>query len=468
MQYSFEIVRKVYLRQFIIELNDIPINTHQDDYESFIKLFKKSKDYTKVNALLKTIQILDNTNLTQEDVQTSLATLHSSHKDKETKRLIANLSVVLQGKLPKLFDSFNLNSKKKYLRNTFWKLRASLPELLNKNIRTLYDISTSEYEDALNKVNFEEIFLNFEKRVLPLREKISNRKDYHFPLYDTMNCTYLTHDEIVHDSTHGNYLKYFYLALFQSAKYILLSKILVQKNRRISLIKTNSQKQKLSHNKNIAYDVSEMLTLKNLGKNRTNVYMVNLAHYLQLTPFEAFDFSNYYLGKGNSINIKKNVDLEIMENSFYAIHKSLFPNYILYKHSIFDSREEDTFVLKKASNILLTMLLEGAQKEYRALTQEEKQRKHDAYGIIIHAIQQKIMNELQNPKITSPQDNKALGKMIEKCCATMYNDVEEVIQKFPEAYHYLSARLNLELQIVYRITFRFIKESVTNQDISSK
>lgn len=128
MKYPFDTVRQVYLRRFLAELNDIAINTPQDDYEAFIKLFKKSKDYIKTNALLKTIEILDNTNLTKKDVQTLLTTLNlrTSHQDKETKIVIANLNAVLQCELPKLFKSFHTDARKKYLRNTFRKVKASL------------------------------------------------------------------------------------------------------------------------------------------------------------------------------------------------------------------------------------------------------------------------------------------------------------------------------------------------------
>lgn len=113
MKYPFETVRQVYLRQFIVQLNDVVINTPQDDYETFMKLFKKSKDYTKTNALLNTIKILDNTNLMKKDVQRLLIELNSktSHQDKETKIIIANLNTVVQCDLPKLFKSYGLIKK---------------------------------------------------------------------------------------------------------------------------------------------------------------------------------------------------------------------------------------------------------------------------------------------------------------------------------------------------------------------
>ena len=63
MTYPFKDVREFYLRQFTVELNDIVINTPQDDFKQFINSFEKSTDYIKTNALLETIKILDNPNL---------------------------------------------------------------------------------------------------------------------------------------------------------------------------------------------------------------------------------------------------------------------------------------------------------------------------------------------------------------------------------------------------------------------
>lgn len=463
MKYPFDTVRQVYLRRFLAELNDIAINTPQDDYESFLKLFKKSKDYIKTNALLKTIEILDNTYLTKKDVQTLLTTLNlrTSRQDKETKIVIANLNAVLQCELPKLFKSFHTDARKKYLRNTFRKVKASLSELLSNDIRTLYDISISEYEDALIKINFERILWAFEKRVVPIREKISLNKDYHFPLFDTENCTYVALDEVINDTTNGNYLKYFHTALFQSAKYILLSKILVQKNQIVSAIDTNSHKQKLARNLNIAYDVSTMLTLKNLGKNRTSVYMVNLAYYLQLTPFEAFDFSNYYLGKGNSTTIKKKTDLKNINNSFHAIHMSLFPNYILYKNFKANYQPDDDFFLKKASNILFTMILEDFNRGDRPLNQEEMHRKDKGNYIITYAIRQKIMHELQSTKPTFSEDNGFLTQLVTNSCTEIYKDVQNVFEDFSsEDYIFLNLRLKLNMNNIYKFTLQSLTEEL--------
>lgn len=474
MPYSFKEVKQYYLRQFIVQLNEITINTPQENFEKFMNSFKKSADFIKTNALLETIKILDNPSLTARNLETVLASFRNiSHKDKKTKIIVSNLDTVIARKPPKLFKSFNTQVKKAYLRNTFDKLLNSLDELLSKHILLAYNISDDEINSAMNKINFYSLVKKFSHRVLCIDEELVPSKiDYHFPLYDTKNCTYLALDEIVLDPVNGKYLKYLYQALFQSTQYILLSEIFVTKNKINPLVKTDLKQQKFIQNKNIQYDIATILTLKNLGKSRTSIYMVNFAHYLHLTPFQAFDMSNYYFGKGSSNKIKKDIPFQEIKNSFKDIQFSLFPNYKLYENFKGTVTLADDFFFKFATKMLLDMVLQNSENfsfnnaHLKCFTKEELDKKNIAYEFISGVLTQRVI--LDDFKKVQGHTNQILDDIQVLTQKTM-NIIDEIyLNVYEEIKNHkneviLTQMLKLDVNNIFKIIYSSILTDSKNK-----